>query len=202
MTLKQILLRIPLLVVSPLMLLGCAGKLHEGVTAPTDSDAGATTEESVDPSDDHAVDRGEASIDAQASEHWAYFSLESGDTVTAREAWHLAFQRYKIRLNTKLISGEQVEVARLDGVRFEEVSEIPESGFHTDEDEGGAEPRYALSYGDDTWYAYDPNDHSVTARPFVYVVRTGAQRHFKVQFLSYYDDAGTPAVIRLRWEAL
>ena len=41
----------------------------------------------------------QATVDATSTTEWTYFNLQSGATTTANGAWHIAFNRYNIKLN-------------------------------------------------------------------------------------------------------
>jgi hypothetical protein len=49
------------------------------------------------------------------------------------------------------------------------------------------------------WYDYDSTEHILTARPVVYVVKSGAGRYYKLLILSYYSDTGVSAVYKINW---
>jgi hypothetical protein len=85
------------------------------------------------------------------------------------------------------------------GGSFESVQEPPADGYVADADMDGS-PDYAFGAGDG-WYSYDPASHALTARDTVFVVKTAAG-HFKLQFSSYYDAAGTPGMPQFRWAPL
>lgn len=41
----------------------------------------------------------EADVDARSDTDWAYFNLETGTTTSANGTWHIAFNRYNVKLN-------------------------------------------------------------------------------------------------------
>ena len=41
--------------------------------------------------------------------------------------------------------------------------------------------------------------HELKPRPFTYVVVSTERRYYKIAIDSYYDESGTPAILRLRW---
>jgi hypothetical protein len=153
------------------------------------------------------VDNGDGSftttVDAQSKTEWIGLDLDLGKQVNAAEdsVWDLSFQRFGIRSRGGVSGTGGVQVAVLSGQGFAQVTQAPASGYATDAADGadtGEEPDTVFQAGDG-WYVYDVTTHKLTPRPNVYVVRSDAGAYFKVEMLSYYDDAGTPAVLKLRW---
>ncbi|NMO14824.1 hypothetical protein HPC49_00770 [Pyxidicoccus fallax] len=142
-------------------------------------------------------------VDASGRTDWIGLDLDLGKQVSATEdaVWDLAFQRFGIRSRGGVSGTGGVEVAVLADKKFAEVTQAPASGYATDAADGadtGEDPDTVFQAGDG-WYAYDMTTHKLTARPRIYVVRSDARAYFKVEMLSYYDDAGSPAVLKLRW---
>lgn len=144
-------------------------------------------------------------VDATDASLWVYFSLRENAEVTpgAPEVspdWDLAFQRSNVKVNGGASGSGEVLVAVASG-SFESVTTPPGEGYLADTDEDGdGSPDYVFAAGDG-WYSYDPASHLLTARETVFVVKTGDQ-HFKLQFTSYYDAAGTPGMPQFRWAPL
>ena len=53
---------------------------------------------------------------------------------------------------------------------------------------------YKLAEG--VWSDYDFTTHILTPADKVYVIHTGENAYFKLRFDSYYDAAGTPAMLQ------
>jgi hypothetical protein len=52
------------------------------------------------------------------------------------------------------------------------------------------------------WYDYDGTEHILTARPVIYVVRSGAGNYYKLRILSYYSSTGVSAVYEIHWASI
>lgn len=141
-------------------------------------------------------------IDATDTELWVYFNLETAaEVATDSPLWHLGFQRSNVKLNGGVSGTGEVSVASLDEP-FEAVVSAPAGDYLEDAADQNMDgsPDYALSAGDG-WYSYDPATHLLTARATVFVIQT-PDGFFKLQFLSYYDAAGTPGAPSFRWARL
>ncbi|MCY1016538.1 HmuY family protein [Pyxidicoccus sp. MSG2] len=142
-------------------------------------------------------------VDATSKEAWIGLDLDLGKQVDAAQdtVWDLSFQRFGIRSRGGVSGTGGVQVAVLADKTFAQVTQAPSSGYTTDAADGddvGADPDTVFQAGDG-WYAYDPATHKLSPRPLVYVVRSDSGAYFKVELLSYYDDAGTPAMLKLHW---
>ncbi|WP_224244579.1 HmuY family protein [Hyalangium gracile] len=160
----------------------------------------------TDPNVAH-VDNGDGSftttVNATSQTEWIGLDLDQRRQASAAEdkQWDLAFQRFHIRLRGGVHGAGAVEAALLPGASFAQVTQAPSAGYSTDAADGADEnsdPDTAFEVGDG-WYSYNPTTHKLAPREQLYVVRTDAGAFFKVQLLSYYDTAGTPAMIQLRW---
>ncbi|MCP3139015.1 HmuY family protein [Pyxidicoccus xibeiensis] len=153
------------------------------------------------------VDNGDGSftttVDATSKTEWIGLDLDAGRQVSAATdaVWDLSFQRFGIRSRGGVNGTGGVEVAVLGDKTFAQVSQAPATGYTTDAADGadmGEDPDTVFQAGEG-WYAYDPATHKLSPRARVYVVRTDSRAYFKVEMLAYYDDAGTPAMLKLRW---
>jgi hypothetical protein len=142
-------------------------------------------------------------VNATNMQSWVYFSLRAQVEVSPEQpeqsdSWDLGFQRSNVKVNGGTSGAGGVLVSSAGG-SFESVQEPPADGYVADADMDGS-PDYAFGAGDG-WYSYDPASHALTARDTVFVVKTAAG-HFKLQFSSYYDAAGTPGMPQFRWAPL
>ncbi|MFP2911842.1 HmuY family protein [Pyxidicoccus sp. 3LFB2] len=142
-------------------------------------------------------------VDATSKTEWIGLDLDLGKQASAATdaVWDLSFQRFGIRSRGGVSGTGGVQVAVLAGQGFAQVTQAPATGYATDAVDGadmGEDPDTVFQAGDG-WYAYDPATHKLSPRPNVYVVRSDAGAWFKVEMLAYYDDAGTPAMLKLRW---
>ena len=154
------------------------------------------------------VDNGDGSvtvtIDARDDVAWVYLDLESSALVTPVDPgdsplWDLAALRFNIKTNGGSSGSGEVEVATIEGVPFDAVDQAPVDGYARDDAAGGPaamepEPGYAF----DLWYDYDMDEHTLSPRDVVYVVRTVEANYYKIQMLDYYNDAGTAGYVKLR----
>ncbi|WP_342379117.1 HmuY family protein [Myxococcus stipitatus] len=142
-------------------------------------------------------------VDATSKEAWIGLDLDTGEQVSAAQdaVWDLSFQRFGVRSRGGVNGKGGVEVAVLPAQDFTKLTQAPVSGYSVDADDGddeGTDPDTVFQ-ANGGWYAYDVASHKLTARQQVYVVRSDSKAYFKVEMLSYYDDAGTPAMLKLRW---
>lgn len=127
-----------------------------------------------------------ATLDATSEEAWVPYPWSDGAAVD------LSFQRYRVAL------ADGVQVARLVGADFDALDAAPADGWLTDAADPVADEDYALH----EWYDYDPVQHTLSPADEVVVVRSPDGVDRKLQFLAYYDDAGTPAVLSFQWAVL
>ncbi|RKG98258.1 hypothetical protein D7V97_33225 [Corallococcus sp. CA053C] len=134
---------------------------------------------------------------------WVGLDLDTGKEVSAAEdtAWDLAFQRFVVKSRGGVSGTGSVQVAVLAGTSFGQLTQAPATGWTTDAADGDdvdttPDTVFNASGG---WYLYDLQFHTLTPRPQLYVVRSDQGAYFKVELLSYYDAAGTPANVKLHW---
>lgn len=194
-----------------LLLTGCAPSLLD---RPQDDGAPVAADDTADTGGGVAAPKvvstaGDAEtvtlVDATEYLEFVYFSFATGEQALPEDPlssleWDLGFERYLVSLNGGVSGpGEGVAVA-LPDASFEALTEAPGEeaawleDLPDDEDENQT-PEYAL--GD--WFDYDPEDHAVTPSDIVFAVRAATGGYYKLQFVAYYDDAGTPAWMKLRW---
>ncbi|MFY1824793.1 HmuY family protein [Myxococcus fulvus] len=145
-------------------------------------------------------------VNATDSSAWIGLDLDDGKQVAADAdaLWDLSFNRYHIRSRGGVNGTGGVQVAVVSGQDFAALTQAPASGYEVDADDGddeGADPDTVFE-ANGAWYSYDVSTHKLTPRALVYVVRTDSGAYFKVKMESYYDDAGTPAMLKLRWSEL
>ena len=200
-----------------LLLLGCAPCLleREGLgVCGLDTAVTETGDSAVDtgppPVRVSATDLGggvfEGVIDATEYQIWTYLSLSQAAEVHPEEptnstAWDLGFERYLIMSNGGVSGTGGVEAVALDGQDFDSLSAAPTEGYVQDlpdDDDENENPEYAL--GD--WFAYTTDDHTLMPLDRVYVLRGVDGIYYKLKIEDYYDDAGTPAILTMRWAAI
>lgn len=145
-------------------------------------------------------------INSSDESKWLYFSFSFGRLVEPSDAanstdWDLGFQRFKVKSNSGISGKGGVEVAILEGASFDSLQEAPREGYHTDKDDGDDEdsdPDYAFLINN-TWYAYNPVEHTLKPRDRVYVLKSAEGQYYKLQFLSYYDENGNSGFPTFKW---
>lgn len=149
-----------------------------------------------------------AKIDATAADQWQLLDLDAPAAVSGQRAvdssWDLAFQRFAVRLNSGVSGPGQAKVARVVGTSFDDLTVAPSSGWTSDAadgtDEDDKEDLAVAMLGD--WYAYDAASHKLTPADAVFAVRTTHGKYKKLQFLNYYDAAGTSGWLTVQWADL
>jgi hypothetical protein len=143
-----------------------------------------------------------ATVDATAEDAMVYVDLDRDAEVAQRaQGWDLAFQRFQIVTNGGVSGDGDVIVAWSDAQPFDTIAQAPTAGYVVDAPDGDdddALPDLALG----AWYDYNPADHTLSAKARVYLLRTAQGGWRKLQIERYYDDAGTPAILTLRWAAV
>lgn len=145
-------------------------------------------------------------IDSTDAMRWIHLDLESraqadvADPANS-EAWDLAFQRYDIAINGGISGPGGMEAIEIADTTLDALTTAPEGPWTTDAADGDDEdtdPDRALR----GWYDYDFMTHVLTPKPNVFVVRSVEGGTFAVAVTGYYDDAGTPGWLQLRWKPL
>jgi hypothetical protein len=134
---------------------------------------------------------------------YRYFDLDADAEVDEGSAdWDLGFLRFKIKSNGGDSGDGGVLVAKLAGEDFDALSKAPDSGYVEDSDavssksENG-DPNYGF-LGAEPWYDYG-DKHQLSPKDVVYVVRSTAEKFYKVAVLNYYDKAGTSGYLTFKW---
>lgn len=164
-------------------------------------------------------------IDAEDNGTWVYVDLGNAMQVQPADAlndplWDLAFQRSDIKLNGGSSGSAQAALHDMPGALFAElVSEPEDADYHQDSADGLAfvtqppaentgDSACGGINGDHGWYYYSGfcNDgngtHHISPRDVVYVVRDAVGDVWKLQLLSYHDDAGNAAHLRVEFAPL
>ncbi|HJL14323.1 MAG TPA: HmuY family protein [Sandaracinaceae bacterium LLY-WYZ-13_1] len=151
----------------------------------------------------HSVEDGVVTtvVDATDDSTWHPLDLDTG--VSTDEGWDLSFSRFRVRVNGGVTGSGGVQVAALDGQAFDDVTQAPEEGWTVPvpdgEDDDDTEADNVFNNGTSDWYDYELETHTLTPRDVTYVVASTDGAFFKLRFLDYYDDAGSPAFVRYTW---
>ncbi|WPB74052.1 HmuY family protein [Archangium violaceum] len=177
---------------------GCAPDLRSDYPFDGQTNSGPLVE--VTPQDDGSS---HALIDATNKSALVFFDIDEGremktDEAFETNAWDLAFQRYTITMNGG--GGNptgQVRVAVIKNTPWDSLTTAPTEGYQQD----ASEP--VFNGVESGWYFYDLSVHRLSPREeLAYVVRSSNGQFFKLQMLSYYDSAGTPARLSFRYQPL
>jgi hypothetical protein len=108
--------------------------------------------------------------------------------------WDLALKRFEIFTNGGSSNpAGVVRVAVLVDRDFDALTRAPADGYLQD----GAEAVFNSVEGG--WYYYDLSVHRlITKGELTYVVQTSSGVYKKLKMLSYYDAAGTPAMVSMK----
>ena len=148
-------------------------------------------------------------INASCEENWVYLSLSdkaqvSPETPEDSVAWDLGFQRFIIKSNGGISGSQNVLITVVTDTSFEDLTQAPASGYLSDtadsddEDDDPDTPFLAPN----AWYEYDEDTHILTSKNQVYVVQSISGTYFKIQFIDYYDEAGTSGYPKFIWDTL
>jgi len=199
-----------------LLSLGCQTLTPTGEpdTGPRDAPANDSPIPSVSGSFTHTVlENGvvETLVDATSETEWRYLDLETGLAVTPADpansdAWDLGFRRYNLITNGGVSGSGGGAAVRLPDVAFEGLTEAPETGWMADAadiaEDNDTGPDTAFNGGVESvndWYDYDSASHRLSPRAVTFAVRSTLGNFFKIEMLGYYDDVGTPGMLRFRW---
>jgi hypothetical protein len=151
--------------------------------------------------DDDGVDT--TQVQAESQSKWVYYDFESNKEVGEGDAWDLAFQRFKIRMNGGAGGAGNVGVVVEKDVGFGDVVDVPaDDAFEQDSpNPKGGEADFVFTRGD-AWYYYDLGTHTLTSRHWIYVVRSFEGTYYKLQILNYYDSLGSSGYPAFKWVKL
>lgn len=141
-------------------------------------------------------------VDATAYLDFVYLSLATGEEVLVADPltssdWDLGFQRYLVPSNGGVSGPGGLMAVALTDQSFEALTTAPAEGFvsdQADDEDENDHPEYALG----EWFDYTTENHTLTPKAMVYALHV-RETYYKLQFVDYYDEAGSPAYITLRW---
>ena len=144
-------------------------------------------------------------FEAVASNDWVFLDFETQREMALGDegfpdAWDIAFQRYRPKINGGFHGDGNVMAAVLVDTTFADVTQAPETGWVTDapdvDDDQDEFPEYALG----EWFDYNIVGHILTPKPQVYVLRTAEGNFVKLEFVAYYSDVtGESGYPSIRW---
>lgn len=144
----------------------------------------------------------EAWVDATAYLEFVYLSLQTGEEVLVEDPltssdWDLGFERYLVPSNGGVSGPVGLEAVAIAGQDFDSLSVAPAEGYLSDaadDDDENDTPEYAFG----EWFDYTTDNHTLTPKDVVYAVHV-RETWYKLKFVDYYDEAGTPAYLTLWW---
>ncbi|KAA6432640.1 hypothetical protein FEM33_23235 [Dyadobacter flavalbus] len=118
-----------------------------------------------------------------------YFSLVKGKEVSADSAktagWDLAFSKTTILVNGGS-SGPGNGGAQMSEKRFDTITEAPQQGYKTDNENGNA----IAGGSGNSWYTYDMGIHAIVPIPGrTILVKTASGQFAKMEIINYYKGA-------------
>lgn len=150
-------------------------------------------------------------VDATSATAWTQCDFATGVAVNgSSNAWELRFQRFKIASNGGVSGSGNAAVCRTGQANLAAVTSVSGLGgtcaFTVDTNvSGSAAGGAAVTFTGNSlladWYNYDENTHILSAKPDVYIVRSGETpaKYYKFQMLDYYNSTGTSGFPKLRW---
>lgn len=152
-------------------------------------------------------------VDASDETKWVYFDLETRAQVEPANAadsteWDLAFSRFKVAINGGISGTGGMGAIKIANADFNAITRPPGGDVVTDEadsDDVGEIDDYALNRpneGETGPFDYDPMNHTLSASGTVFAVRSVDGNWYKITFVDYYNDAGSPGYPKLTWAPL
>jgi len=172
------------------------GTTSTGTTTGTTT-TGTTGTGTTTGSDIPTTSEGASQIDATDADLWVYVNLAEGTIVSpsspdTSEAWHLGFKRYDVKLNGGSGGAAGVQALFLEGQDYDALLEAPSEGYMSDGD--------TLVLED--WYSYNYIEHTLAPNDYVYVIKGWDDDYYKLEFLGYYDDAGTSGMVSFQYDMI
>lgn len=166
----------------PFLLVGCAPSLIDDVGPDTDAvdeDTAAAPVDAVVESYDDGSSL--VMLDATHERIPVLLDLDTGFT-TLGDEWDVSIVRFDAWAN------EDVSIIAYNGVAFDDLLAYDESEWVS-----GSEGAELFA----EWWSYDISTHVVTPSDITFAVLGTEGDAFKVRFVDYYADAGTPATVSL-----
>lgn len=145
-------------------------------------------------------------VDATDYDDYQFLDLDSGRSTS--KGWDLSFRRFLILSNGGVSGDGGVQILKFVDTEFDEVETTPgpDTRWMIDRRDGPSDEDSftdtIFNNGDDDWYNYDLNDHSLSTKGYVYIVRSTEDRYYKLRIESYYDTVGTPGVMSFTWQEI
>ena len=150
-----------------------------------------------------------------------YCRLSDGMKVGAEEDWDISAQRFRMGTNSGVnssIGNGRGGVCLSTTGNFSDIDGLPQSTESATEGEcpdfiedltlqtnsvNGEDISYYGNTVFENWYSYDISIHFLKARDTIYILRSAdGYSYYKLQFLDYYSEVGTPAYVKIRYSLL
>ena len=148
---------------------------------------------------------------------YIYLDLRTGTKVEVSDldalgatSWDIALKRSSLRVNGGDSGPGNRKLAIVQAATLAEVTTAPATGYVSDafatadcmlDMLPGGEPRTAFG----EWYAYDPQAHTLTPKPEVYVLERNNGSRTAFRIVNYYGDVAAPmrgAYYAVEWKQL
>lgn len=139
-------------------------------------------------------------VNAGSATAWVYLDLgelavmEPADPANSAD-WDLGLQRFHYALDGGVSGLGLGALVVVDGTELDDVTEVPEEGWVTDEaddpEDEDALPEYAFETAEGGWYDYNPMNHVLTPKPRLYVVRGAEGEAYALRIDSYYNNGNS-----------
>ncbi|MBV6492240.1 MAG: hypothetical protein LDLANPLL_00233 [Turneriella sp.] len=160
----------------------------------------------------------ETNLDATSNSAWVYFDFENPSGITVADPlsnndWDIAFERFMIKVNGGASGNANVQVVALNADNFTARAQapspfVPATTDVVDAGDGGDACRpttagvlFAFLNSTATpnacWFSYSIGH--LTVRDMTYVLKTYANKYYKIQIKTYYSETGTAAKFRFQW---
>jgi hypothetical protein len=177
----------------------------EETPTATKSPLEISSEDTVKAPQNHPVTTTTLDATSKDPQVWTYFDLDAGKFMTGSHSmddalWDLKFQRSKIATNGG-VSGPGTVIGQIYQGDFDRLHEAPSMEYISDREDGpdqDTDPDTIFSL-DQGWFDYNPSTHKLTPKPRSWVIRSSSQRYFKVKIITYYNDAGSPALFTIAY---
>ena len=155
-------------------------------------------------------------VDATSYTSWTYFSFEKGEIVEVTDfandlSWDIAFHRGDVRLNGGASGKGMGEALNANETDWDKVTVAPENGYIKDATglitsaftgTGIEQEEQPFSQVLATWLTIDTSNPppKYIYHNWVYIVKTAAGKHVKLQIYDYKDAKNSGAYISFRYQ--
>jgi hypothetical protein len=128
-----------------------------------------------------------------------YFNLKEAKVVDVSDEstsldWDLKTSYLTVNLNGGTSGPGSCAAVMYEDVQFDSVQAIPSGGFASDDS------TTSLAIGD-SWYSYNPANHTLSPVPNVYIIKTNDGHHAKLEFIAkdFSTQSEGVAIVKLHY---